>query len=141
MPLEVPGSHESLVALQALEGPVTGVHSPMHGQVGWLPEVLATLLTTVRLHALMGPLVAAEARGIGEHAATARAQEGLLARMCALMALVGAELCKAFTTSRAAIGFLGCVDPLVAGEGRRSGETFPTLRAEEGALTRVGPAE
>ena len=73
MPLEVPGSHESLVALQALEGAVASVHSPMHGQVGWLPEVLAAFLAAVRLHALMCPLVAAEARGIREHAATARA--------------------------------------------------------------------
>lgn len=61
--------------------------------------------------------------------------------MRALMALVGAELCEAFTTSRTAIGFLGRMDTLVACEGRGSGETFPTLRAEEGALTGVGPVE
>lgn len=79
MPLEVPGSHKSLVTLQALEGSVAGVYSPMHGQVGWLPEVLATFLAAVRLYALMCPLVAAEARGIRKHAATPRAQERLLA--------------------------------------------------------------
>lgn len=79
MPLEVPGSHKSLVTLQALEGSVAGVYSTVHGQVSWLPEVLATFLAAVRLYTLMCPLVAAEARGVREHAATPRAQEGLFA--------------------------------------------------------------
>lgn len=127
MPLEVPGGHKSLVTLQALEGSVAGVYSPVHGQVGWLPEVLATFLAAVRLYTLMCPLVTAEARGVREHAATPRAQEGLFARMRALMALVRAELCEALTTSWAAIGFLGCMDTLVACEGRGSREAFTTL--------------
>lgn len=116
MPLEVPGRHERLVTLQALEWPIACVHSPVHGQVRRLPEVLATLLTPVRLHALMRPLVAPEARGVGEHAAAAWTQEGLLARVSTLMALVGAELREALATGWAAIGFLRCMDALVARE-------------------------
>lgn len=78
MPLEVPGSHKSLITLQALEGSVASVYSPMHGQVSRLPEVLATFLAAVRLYTLMCALVTAEARWIREHAATPWAQEGLL---------------------------------------------------------------
>lgn len=116
MTFEVPGSHECLVTLQALEWPVARVHPPVHGQIRWLPEVFATLLTMVRLHALVRPLVAPEARGVREHAAAAGAQKGLFTRVSALMALVGAELCEALATGWAAIGLLCRMDPLVARE-------------------------
>lgn len=116
MALEVPRRHKRLVTLQALERPVTRVHPPVHGQVCRLPEVFAALLAAVWLHALVGPLVAPEARGVGEHAAATWAQEGLLAGVGALMALVGAELREALAAGWAAIGLLCRMDALVARE-------------------------
>lgn len=127
MALEVPRRHERLVTLQALERPVACVHPPVHGQVCGLPKVLAALLAAIRLYPLVRPLVAPEARGVGEHAAAARAQEGLLAGVGALMALVGAELREALATGWAAIGLLCRMDPLVARERGGAGEALPTL--------------
>uniref|UniRef100_A0A2D4JGK9 Uncharacterized protein n=1 Tax=Micrurus lemniscatus lemniscatus TaxID=129467 RepID=A0A2D4JGK9_MICLE len=114
--LEVPRSHEALVALRALMGPLTSMDALVHGQVSRLAEGLPTFVAGIGLEALVGSLMPAKAGGVAEHASALRAEKRFLARMGPLVALEGGQLGEAFPAEIAAVGLVGCMDALVAGQ-------------------------